>query len=124
MENNSVNLKKSRYVNGGTTEATSFSLEWWERNFFESDESDLTYAVENAVAGRLDLIANAFYDEPRLWWVIAQYNNILDIYGEVIPGRILQIPSKERVMTSFINGTMGGVKSQREPLQIITPVIL
>lgn len=124
MENNSVNLKKSRYVNGGTTEVTNFSLEWWERSYFQSDDSDLTYVVENAVAGRLDLIANAFYDEPRLWWIIAQYNNILDISEEVIPGRILQIPSKERVMTSFINGPLGGVKSQREPLQIITPVIL
>lgn len=124
MENNSVNLKKSRYVNGGTTEVTESALEWWERVFFQSDDSDLTYAVENAVAGRLDLIANAFYDEPRLWWIIAQYNNILDISEEIVPGRILQIPSKERVMTSFLNGQLGGVTSQREPLQIIKPVIL
>jgi hypothetical protein len=124
MEKNSVNLKKSRYVNGGLTEVNQLSLEWWERIFFESDDTDLTYAVENAVAGRLDLIANAFYDEPRLWWVIAQYNNILDISEEIVPGRILQIPSKERVMTTFLNGQLGGINSQREPLQIIKPVIL
>lgn len=124
MEKNSVNLKKSRYVNGGSTEATEFSLEWWEKNSFESDDSDLTYAVENSVIGRLDLIANAFYNEPQLWWVIAQYNNILDISEEIVPGRILQIPSKERVMTTFLNGAMGGTKSQRETTQIITPVIL
>lgn len=124
MENNSVNLKKSRYVNGGTTEVSAFSLEWWERSYFESDSTDITYAVENAVAGKLDLIASAFYDEPRLWWVIAQYNNILDIAEEVVPGRVLQIPSKERVMTSFINGALGGTKSQRESLQTITPIIL
>jgi hypothetical protein len=120
----SVNLKTSRYVHGGNTEVRNDKLEWWERRIFNSSPTDLEYVVENKYEGRLDLIAYAFYGDPKLWWIIGQYNNILDPITEIVPGRILTIPIKDRVMSEFLDRKLGGYESQRELEKIISPVIV
>lgn len=121
---NSVNLSTSRYVHGGITEVTPFSIEWWDRIRFPRDVSDVQYAVDSIYEGRLDLIANKFYDSPKLWWIIAQYNNILDITGEIITGRILLIPTKSRVYKEFLVGKTGGKISSREPETIFLSTLV
>lgn len=121
--NNSLLLKTSRYVHGGTSERQDNRIEWWERNVFPPSDTDIVYTVENFYEGRLDLIASVFYNEPRYWWIIAQYNNILDPFSEVKAGLELNIPSASRIST-MLTGRMGGVKSQREELPLIPPVII
>lgn len=120
----SIQLKTSRYVHGGNTEARDDSIEWWERRIIGLSPSDMQYTVENKYEGRLDLIAYAFYGEPKLWWVIGQYNNILDPISEIIAGRVLLIPTKDRVMTEILNKKLGGFKSQRELKETLPPVIV
>ena len=119
---NSLFNKTSRYVAGGKTETANGRIEWWERTIFDSDQSDISYAVSNTLVGRLDLISAAFYDDPRYWWVIAQYNNIIDPVAEVKAGRVLQIPSKSR-LPLMLNNRLGGSPSTKQPVATISPIV-
>jgi hypothetical protein len=120
---NSLFNKFSRYVGGGTTETANNFIEWWERATLDKDDSDIVYTVENFYEGRLDLIASVFYNEPRWWWILAQYNNILDPFNEVTAGRVLLIPSKER-LSFMITTKQGGVDSTKQPVNTISPVVI
>lgn len=119
----SVQSKTSRYVQGGQTEIGAIGLEWWNKFNFPKDASDLIYTVEQRFEGRLDLIANAFYNDPRLFWFIAQYNNILDPYAEIVVNRQLVIPTLERVQL-LMNNKLGGIASTRSNEIILPAVIL
>lgn len=121
---NSVFNKSSRYVHGGKTEVGELGLEWWEKRNLSVDSTDTSFVVDTFHANRLDLIASIFYGEPRWWWVLAQINNILDPMQEVVEGRILFIPTRERLMV-LLNGKVGGTNSTRiKNLNIISPVIV
>ena len=121
-QSNSTLVKTSRYVSGGTSEVNATAIEWWERNQFRLSNDDRKYVVEKKWVGRLDLIAAAFLGEPRHWWVIAQYNNILDPHNEIIEGRVIFIPTIDRV-NSLLNGQIGGQPSQREVPISILPIV-
>jgi hypothetical protein len=123
MEKNSTLVQNSRYVVGGNTETNQNALEWWERTVFTLDATDTTYVVEDKVAGRLDTIAKVYLGDDSLWWLLAQYNMILDPYEEIVVGRVLRIPSPARVKT-MLKGKIGGFESTREvPLTNITPIV-
>jgi hypothetical protein len=51
------------------------------------------YTVVQSTEHRLDLISYIHYNTVDLWWLIAQYNEILDPLEEVVMGRVLQIPA-------------------------------
>jgi hypothetical protein len=121
-EKNSVQRRKSRYVSGGDTEVNQNALEWWERAVFTTGPTDITYTVERKFAGRIDQIASLFLGEPRHWWIIAQYNNILDPTAEIVEGATLVIPSPERV-EAILNGKTGGVVSTREVKPTVLPIV-
>jgi hypothetical protein len=108
-----VNDKNSRYVAGGVTEKGGIGIEWWEREEFSLAEDDLLVEVDHSIEYRLDLIAHIYLGNSKLWWLIAQYNAILDPYGEVTVGKIVRIPSLTRLQ-NLLSGSLGGVKSQRE----------
>jgi hypothetical protein len=122
-EKNSTLLKSSRYVVGGVTEVNRKSLEWWERTNFIGDSSDQLYTVEAKFEGRLDLIAAQFLGDSRMWWVVAQYNAILDPCNEVTEGRLLRIPLKSRLQ-AMLAGKIGGTASKREvQITTISPIV-
>lgn len=123
MEKNSTLIPNSRYVSGGITEINDFALEWWERTPLTIDATDRLYVVDQAFMGRIDLIAQQFLGNSRLWWFIAQYNGLLDAHAEVTVGRVLRIPSKERVQAA-LGGRLGGYDSTREvPTTNIVPIV-
>lgn len=122
MQNNSLQVKSSRYVSGGVTETNGRAIEWWERVVLETAPDDTQFVVEKRFAGRLDLIAAVFLDEPRYWWVIAQLNNILDPASEVVEGIVLRIPSRER-MKLILGGKLGGVPSTRDIKPSVFPIV-
>ena len=125
LSNNNTNTlydKYSRYIAGGVTERTDNFIEWWERSIFPTDPTDIVYTVEDVYANRLDLIAATFYSESRYWWVIAQYNNILDPFSEISPGRILLIPTPSRLQL-MLSANRGGVPSTKEAINLISPII-
>ena len=60
--------------------------------YIEKDEEDGYYEVKVENLNRLDSIAQQVYNNPRLWWVIAKANSIIDPF--TIPvGTVLVIPS-------------------------------
>lgn len=113
MATNSLYTTNSRYTNGGTTETSGNFLEWWNRKVFNKDSTDFTMTLDKTYEGRPDKLATVLYDDSSLWWVILQYNGILDLNTEFIEGVTLTIPTKDRVLTEFITGSSGGVSSTR-----------
>lgn len=120
---NSLYNKYSRYIAGGISEVADNRIDWWERGNLAGADDDTIYVVENFYEGRLDLIASVFYNEPRWWWIIAQYNSVLDPFGEILAGRVLLLPAKERIM-SMISTKKGGIQSKKQPINSISPVII
>jgi hypothetical protein len=41
---------------------------------------------------RPDLTSNIFYESVKWWWLIQQYNSIVDPFEEYNPGDIIKIP--------------------------------
>lgn len=56
-------------------------------------DKDSYHTVQANEEGRLDLLANIYYKNPLLWWVIAQANDIYDPISKPVSGDILRIPS-------------------------------
>lgn len=55
--------------------------------------SDRYHEVKSFEEGRLDILAQRYYNNALLWWVIAEANDIFDPITEVIAGKDLRIPS-------------------------------
>ena len=119
----SANIKNSRYVQGGITEVGSIGLEVWNRFNFPKDISDRIYVIELNRQYRADLIAYDFYADDDLWWFICQYNNILDPYAEIEVGRVLYIPTLERLQLLLIQKP-GGIPTTRQFEPLIPAIIL
>ena len=52
------------------------------------------HLVEETERNRLDIIANKYYNDPTMYWVIAKANNMIDPFI-IIPNTILTIPNRE-----------------------------
>lgn len=104
--------KNGRYVMGGTTTVTDQALGWWEKREVAPDPSDLVYALEERYVSRPDLLALAFYGDTCLWWIIPQYNAILDPEDELVLGKLLLIPSLEKINSTYRqDNKIGGVSA-------------
>lgn len=108
---NSVEDKYSRYTQGGTTTAYKKKNGWWERRDFETASTDIIVTITPKYVGRPDLLAADYYENPRLMWMILQYNGILDINTEFVLGKQLTLPSRQRAMFDIINQPIGGVQA-------------
>lgn len=112
LRSSAYSQKNGRYVVGGTSYTTDAALNWWEKREVLPDPSDLVYALEEKYVGRTDLLAYAFYGDPHLWWVIPQFNNILDPDAELVQGKVLLIPSLEKINSTYrANIIVGGIAS-------------
>lgn len=109
LKDSSYNQKNGRYTRGGVTEVSANFLEWWERSDIQHDTSDLVYVLEAKYVGRPDLLSYAFYGDTRLKWMIMQYNDILDPAAELIAGRLLLMPTPDKVSAAFAVTKVGGV---------------
>ena len=58
---------------------------------YEPQETDLY--IFSREGDRLDLLANAFYSDPHMWWIIADANNLGKGSMTVPPGLQLRIPN-------------------------------
>jgi hypothetical protein len=65
--------------------------------YIEPVDSDILIITEED--DRLDLLANQFYGDSKLWWVIATYNNLTDIDTKLEPGLQLRIPNNASSVT-------------------------
>jgi hypothetical protein len=114
--NNSVyNATNGRYVLGGVTEVSSFALEMWEAATLPPDPSDIVYFVEKKYEGFPHLLGYVFYGDTGLWWLICQYNGIIDPMAEIVEGKALLLPTLDRIKAQVFtsNSTVGGVTTTR-----------
>lgn len=47
-----------------------------------------------------DLIADDFYGNPNLYWIVTRYNGIINIVDKnngLVPGRVIRVPDPEQV---------------------------
>jgi hypothetical protein len=123
MATNSTYTKNSRYVHGGASEVNGKFLEWWNRKTFPFDDSDVFLTLEKTFEGRPDKLASVMYNDSSVWWLILQYNNILDLNEEFIAGVELRLPTKDRLQKDFLNGKSGGIPSTKIKPTIIGPIV-
>lgn len=57
---------------------------------------DLTYSVKSS--DRIDRLANQYYGDPVLWWVIAAANDMELLPTALYGGQTLRIPSPRYVL--------------------------
>ena len=119
---NSIENKFSRYVGGGTTEVSKNLIEWWERFEFREDQSDLIHIVSESNQYDLHKISSIYYNDTRYWWLIAQYNKIIDPLTEIVNGLELKIPSPNRI-SAMLSTQKGGTPSTKITSKLISPII-
>lgn len=66
--------------------------------------STAPYTVVQSTAHRPDLVAMACYGKVDWWWVIAQFNGIINPLKELVVGRRLDIPNYAEVDRLFKQG--------------------
>ena len=75
----------------------------------DGDEEE--YIVPQGMQGQLDLIANDFYGDRRLWRIIAHANKIDFPHEDVTAGRRLIIPKPDKVRSALL-AAGGRVRTQ------------
>ena len=83
-------------------------VEFWELDDLPSvpeQANDLYYRVRSG--DRIDLLANTFYGDPNLWWVIAHANDLEVLPTNLVVDAVLRIPSPSYVQeVLFAKGTV------------------
>ena len=67
-------------------------------------QDDLLYQVKRGVAERIDKLADRFYGDSKLWWVIAVANDMELAPTDLDEGDILTIPSPRYVLQELFKG--------------------
>lgn len=67
----------------------------------EPDEGDNFVTITQELLHRPDLLSSQYYGTPELWWVIYEFNGILDPLFDVQIGSILRIPELNRVLEAI-----------------------
>ncbi len=106
--NNSVLNQNSRYVHGGTTTRRNTRNGWWERKILEKSDTDITITIEPNEDRRPDIMAFRLYDDPKLAWLILQFNNIVDTETEFTTGKEILVPTARRVQLDILTQPTGG----------------
>jgi len=78
-------------------------VEHWEMAelpIIEEGQDDILYQVQQE--DRIDLLANRFYGNAELWWVIAVANNLALLPNDLKPFSTIRIPSNNRVYNKIL----------------------
>lgn len=62
---------------------------------YEDRGDDIFYEVR--AGDTLSLIAHRYFGEASLWWVVADFNDILDPFEDLVQGDVLRLPSQSRL---------------------------
>jgi len=72
--------------------------------------SDGRYTVDRG--DRIDRLANFYYNDPSLWWIIALANGMELLPNDFKPGEEIIIPSQRRVFTEILRRPSGGIEGR------------
>ena len=96
----------SRYANISLITDSRFNEKYHETVFnYKVKESNGDKFITLDRDTRLDVLANKYYADPSLWWVIAMANNIMDGLETVKLGTVLRIPP---ILNIYENGSILG----------------
>lgn len=62
------------------------------------DPTDSDIVVITIQGDRLDLLANEYYQDPSMWWVIALKNDMTEVDISMKEGIVLRIPSRNEAI--------------------------
>ena len=99
-----ANFKRySRYTNGKTDKDRSLEdfIILRDPLQLEPGDDDIFVEIKQNLLNRPDLIAQIAYQNPDLWWVVLEFNNISDPLFELRSGQLLRLPNKERLLAAI-----------------------
>lgn len=64
--------------------------------YVEPKDSDIVILTTST--DRLDLLADEYYGDSSMWWIIALKNNLTDIDFVLEPGTILRLPTRTEAL--------------------------
>lgn len=103
QDKTSLKSKYSRFVTTGTAVMDGIFLGWWEKKHIPSDPNDdIEVLITTDVAYRPDKISKLMYDRDDLGPIVLQYNNIIDINEELAPGKVIVLPSYDRMFFNIL----------------------
>lgn len=95
----------SRYTSSEKLQTKGSKKQYLESTIYpivKASDTDLYIISEKG--DRLDLLANKYYGDQTMWWIIATANNINDATFYVEPGIQLRIPmDTAKVLTDLQN---------------------
>lgn len=106
--NKSTEYPRSRYVHGGDTTVYPTRLGWWQRRTLPKSDDDIFVTINSRYTRRPWMVAHDYYGESNYEWLILQYNSILDINEEFVAGKLIRIPTPQRLGLEILSGTVGG----------------
>lgn len=104
----SVRKPLTRYVQGGETTVYAKRLGWWERDIdIPRDEvTDIVLTIDSGYHRRPDLVADRYYGNTELTWIVLQYNDVVDVQADFVSGTTITIPSSDRVYFDILVRTI------------------
>lgn len=88
-------------------DSTDVYVETFNESIIDKTDTDRFHTVLMEQENRLDIIANIYYHDPSMYWVIALANDLIDPFVVTV-GSILRIPSTSALYK------FGGVLSRHE----------
>lgn len=87
-----------------TEDSDDYHFDIWEPPFdYKPQTGDLVHTITAADEQRLDLVAQQYYGNVRLWWILAFVNKIMHPWNEVTAGTRLIIPPLSWVQNYQVN---------------------
>jgi hypothetical protein len=84
----------NRYTYTNTKTDSNTNIKYMESTIYPKIEpKDSEFYIISTAGDRFDLLANLYYKDPSLWWVIAVANNLNDANFFVEVGTQLRIPA-------------------------------
>tara|TARA_B100000900_G_C20529208_1_gene695588 strand:- start:755 stop:1045 length:291 start_codon:yes stop_codon:yes gene_type:complete len=82
----------SRYENNETKKLNDGRVVYKSKLYPKIPKSDKDIYIVTQTGDRLDTLANQFYENSSLWWIIASANNVHDAPFALPDGTELRIP--------------------------------
>ena len=93
--------KNSRYIDTDLIKFSDGISYWgvWNRMLELKDSEESFKYKEHVVkageVGCLDILSEKYFNNERLWWVIAAFNNLIDPVSEMVVGQKIKIPNAQ-----------------------------
>jgi hypothetical protein len=78
--------------------------------FFEIKRELTLYTIKQEDIQRPDLISFKIYGTDQYWWILMKYNQIADIWNEIVEGNIIYAPNVLDITDFVISATKAAQK--------------